>query len=75
MIEKEKEIARDLAIQEGKPADMADKIAMGRVNKWFKEAALLEQPFIKDNKVSIKQYLGGVNNGLTVTEFRRIALG
>ncbi|MDP4827764.1 MAG: translation elongation factor Ts [Flavobacteriales bacterium] len=75
LIAKEKEIARELAIQEGKPADMADKIADGRVNKWFKEAALLEQAFIKDNKVSIQQYLTSVEKGLTVNEFRRIALG
>ena len=53
---------------------MADKIAEGRINKWFKEAALLEQPFIKDNKKSIKQYLTDTQDGLTVTEFRRIAL-
>ena len=75
VIEKEKEIARDLAIQEGKPAEMADKIAVGRLNKWFKEAALMEQAFIKDNKKSIKQYLNDTNDGLAVTEFRRIALG
>lgn len=75
LIAKEKEIARELAIQEGKPEDMADKIADGRVNKWFKEAALLEQAFIKDNKVSIQQYLTSVEKGLTVNEFRRIALG
>jgi elongation factor Ts len=75
LIDKETEIARDLAIQEGKPADMADKIAQGRVNKWFKEAALLEQAFIKDNKKSIKQYLNEVEDGLTVTAFHRVALG
>ncbi|MDG1780727.1 MAG: translation elongation factor Ts [Flavobacteriales bacterium] len=74
LIAKEKEIARELAIQEGKPEAMADKIAEGRINKWFKEAALLEQPFIKDNKKSIKQYLTDTQDGLTVTEFRRIAL-
>ncbi|MFM1932066.1 MAG: translation elongation factor Ts [Bacteroidota bacterium] len=75
LIAKEKEIARELAIQEGKPADMADKIADGRVTKWFKEAALLEQAFIKDNKLSIQQYLNGVEKDLTVTAFRRITLG
>lgn len=75
LIDKETEIARDLAIQEGKPADMADKIAQGRVNKWFKEAALLEQAFIKDNKKQIKQYLNEVEDGLTVTAFNRVALG
>lgn len=75
LIEKEREIARELAIQEGKPADMADKIAEGRINKWYKEAALLEQPFIKDNKLSVAQYLKSVNSGLTATAFRRIQLG
>lgn len=75
LVQKEKEIARDLAIQEGKPADMADKIADGRVQKWFKEAALLEQAFIKDNKVSVAQYLKQLDSELTVTSFRRIALG
>lgn len=75
LIEKEREIARDLAIQEGKPADMADKIAEGRINKWYKEAALLEQQFIKDNKLSVAQYLKSVNSGLTATAFRRIQLG
>lgn len=75
LIEKEREIARELAIQEGKPADMADKIAEGRINKWYKEAALLEQQFIKDNKLSVAQYLKSVNSGLTATGFRRIQLG
>lgn len=75
LIDKEMEIARDLAIQEGKPADMADKIAQGRVNKWFKEAALLEQAFIKDNKKQIKSYLNEVKDGLTVNAFHRVTLG
>lgn len=75
LVQKEKEIARDLAIQEGKPADMADKIADGRILKWYKEAALLEQAFIKDNKVSVAQYLKQLDSELTVTSFRRIALG
>lgn len=75
LIAKEKEIARDLAIQEGKPAEMADKIAEGRIKKWFKEAALLEQQFIKDNKTSVAQYLKSLNADLTVTSFRRIQLG
>lgn len=75
LIEKETDIARDLAIQEGKPAEMADKIAMGRVQKWFKEAALLEQAFIKDNKTSVGNYLKGIDGNLTVTSFRRIQLG
>lgn len=75
LIAKEREIARDLAIQEGKPAEMADKIAEGRINKWYKEAALLEQQFIKDNKLSVAQYLKSVDANLTATAFRRIQLG
>ena len=75
LIEKERVIGKELAIQEGKPAEMADKIAEGRVKKWFKEATLLNQPFIKDNKMSIDQYLKSQNNDLTVTEFKRIQLG
>ncbi|MGB0423909.1 MAG: translation elongation factor Ts [Flavobacteriales bacterium] len=75
LIEKEREIGKELAIQEGKPAEMADKIAEGRVKKWFKEATLLHQPFIKDNKMSIDQYLKSQNSDLTVTEFKRIQLG
>lgn len=75
LIEKERVIGKELAIQEGKPAEMADKIAEGRVKKWFKEATLLNQPFIKDNKMSIDQYLKSQNSDLTVTEFKRIQLG
>lgn len=75
LVAKEREIARDLAIQEGKPVEMAEKIAEGRINKWFKEAALLEQQFIKDNKLSVAQYLKQIDGGLTATAFRRIQLG
>lgn len=74
VISKELEIGKELAIQEGKPAEMASKIAEGRLKKFFKEATLLNQPFIKDNKKSIKQYLGENGSGLTVTEFCRMTL-
>jgi elongation factor Ts len=74
VIAKELEIGKDLAIQEGKPADMAAKIAQGRLGKFLKEATLLSQPFIKDNKMTIDQYLKSSDKDLTVTEFRRIAL-
>lgn len=75
LIEKEKEIGKELAIKEGKPAEMAEKIAEGRVKKWFKDVSLLHQPFIKDNKMSIDQYLKSQKDGLTVTDFKRIQLG
>jgi elongation factor Ts len=74
VIAKELEIGRDLAIQEGKPAEMADKIAQGRLGKFFKEATLLDQAYIKDNKMSVQKYLDSVSKGLTVTEYSRVAM-
>lgn len=75
IIAKEIEIGKDLAIQEGKPADMAEKIAQGRLGKFFKENTLLEQAFIKDNKLSVAQYLKTGDPELTVTAFKRFGLG
>lgn len=74
IIEKEIEIGKDLARQEGKPEDMVEKIAVGKLNKFFKENTLLAQAFIKDNKVSVEQMLNGVEKDLTVTAFKRHAL-
>ena len=74
LIAKEKEIARDLAIQEGKPAELADKIAIGRLNKWYKEVTLVNQPFIKDNKLTVAQYVASTCPGAKVESFSRIAL-
>ncbi len=74
VIDKEIEIGKELAIQEGKPAEMAEKIAMGRLNKFFKESTLLAQEFIKDNKLSVEQYLKSADKELTVTDFKRHSL-
>jgi len=74
-IDKEIEIGKELAIQEGKPADMAEKIALGRLNKFFKESTLLAQEFIKDGKLSVEQYLKAQDKDLTVTDFKRHSLG
>jgi elongation factor Ts len=74
VIDKEIEIGKDQAIQEGKPAEMAEKIAMGRLNKFYKESTLLNQQFVKDNKVTIKDYLNQSSKGLTVTSFKRVSL-
>ena len=73
-IEREIEVGKDLAIQEGKPADMAEKIAQGRLAKFFKENTLLSQEFIRDNKLTVESFLESTEKGLTVTEFKRIAL-
>jgi elongation factor Ts len=74
VIDKEIEIGKDLAIQEGKPAEMAEKIAHGRLNKFYKENTLLNQQFVKDNKLSIRDYLNQSKKGLTVTAFKRYTL-
>jgi len=74
VIAKELEIGKELAIQEGKPAEMAEKIAAGRLNKFFKESTLLEQEFIKDSKKSVQQYLKEAHPELTVTAFKRVSL-
>lgn len=74
VIEQEKEIGREQARKEGKPENMLDKIAEGKLNKFFKENTLLNQEFIKDNKLTIKQYLQQTDKDLTVTAFKRFTL-
>jgi elongation factor Ts len=73
-IEREIEVGKELAIQEGKPAEMAEKIAQGRLAKFFKENTLLSQEFVRDNKVTVEEFLNSTEKGLTVTEFKRLAL-
>ncbi|HAN78495.1 MAG TPA: elongation factor Ts [Bacteroidales bacterium] len=75
VIDKEIEIGKELAIQEGKPADMAEKIAIGRLNKFFKESTLIEQQFVKDNKLSVGQYITSIDKDAKVTDFKRYGLG
>ena len=74
VVAKELEIAKDKARQEGKKEEMLDKIAQGRINKFFQESTLLEQAFVKEPKESIQQYLKSHNKDLTVTAFKRITL-
>ena len=74
LVEKEFNVAKEKAREEGKPENMLDKIAEGRVNKYYKEAVLLEQEFVKDPKKTIKQYLQSVDSDLTVLTFRRVSL-
>jgi elongation factor Ts len=74
IIEKEKEIGREQARNEGKPENMLDKIAEGKLNKFFKESTLLNQEFTKDSSKTVRQYLQGVDKDLTVTAFIRQAV-
>lgn len=73
-VKREIEIGMDQARQEGKPEAMLEKIAMGKLNKFYKENTLVNQAFIKDGKKTVSQYLQDVENGLTVTGFKRLAL-
>ena len=75
LVEKEIEIGKEQARAEGKPEQMLEKIAMGKLNKYYKENTLLAQAFVKDNSVNISQYLDGVSKGLTVASFKRVAIG
>lgn len=73
-IERELEIGKELAIQEGKPAEMAEKISQGRLNKFFQENTLLSQPFVRDNKLTVEQFLNTSEKGLSVIDFKRFSL-
>ncbi|MBU2060433.1 MAG: translation elongation factor Ts [Bacteroidetes bacterium] len=73
-IERELEVGKELAIQEGKPADMADKIAQGRLGKFFKENTLLSQEFIRDNKLTVEEFLNSTEKGMTVVAFSRVSM-
>ena len=75
VIEKEIEIAKDQLRLEGKPEAMLDNIAKGKIKRFFKDNTLVNQDYIKDNKQSVTQYVKSVDTELTVTNFRRLALG
>jgi elongation factor Ts len=74
-IAREREIAIEQIKAEGKPAEMAEKIAVGKVNKFLKDNTLLHQPFVKDNGKSVADYLKSVDADLKLLEFKRVALG
>lgn len=74
-IERELEIAKDQIRAEGKPEEMVEKIAAGKLNKFYKDSTLLNQEFVKDSSKTVAQFLGTIDKGLTVTAFKRIALG
>ncbi len=74
IIERELEIARETTRAEGKPEDMVEKIAQGKINKFYKESTLLNQEYFIDNKVTVRQYLQSVEKDLTLTAFKRYSL-
>ncbi len=75
LVEREIEVGKEQARQEGKPEAMLEKIALGKLNKFYKENTLLSQTFVKDPGKTIAQYLESVNKGLTVVDFKRISIG
>ncbi len=75
IVDKEIEIAKEQLRQEGKPEAMLDKIAVGKLERFFKDNTLVNQDYIKDNKLSVAAYVKSVDASLTVTGFRRVALG
>ena len=75
VIDREIEIGKDQARQEGKPEEMVEKIALGKLAKFYKEMTLLNQDFIKDTKKTVRQYIAEADKELTVTGFKRLQLG
>ncbi|MBQ9201340.1 MAG: elongation factor Ts [Bacteroidales bacterium] len=74
VVAKELEIGREKAREEGKPENMLDKIAQGRLNKFYQESTLLEQAFIKESKISVAQYLKQADAQLAPIDFKRVTL-
>ena len=74
-VEREIEIGKEQARQEGKPEAMLEKIAMGKLNKFYKDNTLLNQEFVKDSSITIAQLLDKTQKGLTVADFKRVAIG
>tara|TARA_Y100000813_G_scaffold114269_1_gene81870 strand:+ start:5477 stop:6304 length:828 start_codon:yes stop_codon:yes gene_type:complete len=74
LIEKEIEIAKEQLRSEGKPENMLENIAKGKLKKFFKENTLINQAYIKDTKISVMNYLKSVNQNCSVSDFKRISL-
>ena len=74
-VEKELEIGKEQALAEGKPENIVEKIAQGKLQKFYKDNTLLNQQFVKDSSLTVAKYLDTVTSGLTVTEFKRVSIG
>ena len=75
VIEKEIEIGKEVARNEGKPEEMLEKIALGKLNKFYKDSTLLNQDFVKDNKLTVAAFLKSKNKDLTASGFCHVKLG
>jgi elongation factor Ts len=74
VVERELNIGREKAREEGKPENMLEKIAQGRLNKFYQDSTLLAQAFIKDQKLTVEEYMNSQSKGLTATSFKRVTL-
>jgi len=74
-IERELEVGKEQARQEGKPESMIEKIAMGKLEKFYKDSTLLNQEFVKDGSKTVAKMLNDTESGLTIKQFRRVQLG
>lgn len=75
LIQREIEVGKEQARAEGKPEAMLEKIALGKLNKFYKDSTLLNQEFVKDSSKTIAQLLDSHTKGMTVTSFKRIQIG
>ena len=75
VIEKELGIAKAQILAEGKPENMVEKIAQGKLQRFFKDNTLVHQAFVKDNSKTVAQYLDSVSKGMLVDAFRRVTIG
>ena len=75
IVEKEIEIGKEQARQLGKPEAMLEKIATGKLNKFYKERTLLNQQYVKDGSMSVQAYLQSIDKNLTITDFKHVELG
>ncbi len=74
-LERELEIGREQARGEGKPEEMIEKIAQGKLNRFYKDLVLLNQDYVKDGSKTVAAYLDSVSKGLTATAFKHVKLG
>jgi elongation factor Ts len=74
-VEREIEIGKEQARAEGKPEAMLEKIAQGKLQKFYKDNTLLNQEFVKDNSKTIRQLLDSTSKGLTVSDFKLVKIG
>ena len=79
LVEKEKNIFKEQAVKEGKPENIAEKMVTGRIEKFYKESVLLEQPFLKDPDKNVetvlKETIGKLGENITISRFSRFVLG